>query len=239
MSREFEIRKEVELDATPEQVWEAISTREGMRAWLFDQEMAPDAAMAEVWDPPRRLLVRLPKAPDGATQAFEYVIEARAGGHAVLRFVHSGFLGDSWDADFDFGEVTGYGWAMYLHTLAEYFAHFAGRPATYVEVEGPPSSIGEGAWARLMGRLGVPDGLAAGDAVRLEPEGLAPIVGVADFVAPGHFLGVRTADALIRFHGRGGIGMPVAVGMHLYGAAPDPDRIRTAWEEWLAAGPLV
>lgn len=233
MSRDFEIREEVELDATPERVWEAITTREGLRAWLFDQEFVPDATSAEVWDPPHRLLVRLPKAPDGATQAFEYVIEARAGGHAVLRFVHSGFLGDSWDADFDFGQVTGYGWTMYLHTLAEYFAHFAGRPATYVEVEAPPASTAEGAWERLMARLGVAEGLAVGDAVRFELEGVGPIEGVADFVAPGHFLGVRTADALIRFHGRGALGMPVAVGLHLYDGPSDPDRVRTAWKDWL------
>lgn len=235
MSRDFEIRKEVELDATPERVWEAITTREGLRAWLFDQEFVPDATSAQVWDRPHRLLVRLPRAPDGATQAFEYVIEARAGGHAVLRFVHSGFLGDSWDADFDFSEVTGYGWTLYLHTLAEYFAHFAGRPAMYVEIEAPPASSAEGAWPRLMAQIGVAEGLEAGDAVRFEPEGMAPIEGVADFVTPGHFLGIRTSDSLIRFHSRGGLAMPVAVGMHLYDGPSDPDRIRTAWHEWLTA----
>src|SRR5919108_6441430 len=129
--REFEIRREVELAATPEQVWAAITIREGLAGWFMDMEPAPEAFQT-AWDPPRRFRVELPPAENGATQAFEYVIEALSGGRARLRFVHSGFLGNDWEGEFDFEQMTGHGWDMYLHTLAEYLEHFQGRPVVYV-----------------------------------------------------------------------------------------------------------
>jgi len=35
MPREFELRKEITLDATPEQVWEAIAAGPGIDAWFM------------------------------------------------------------------------------------------------------------------------------------------------------------------------------------------------------------
>ena len=35
MPHEFELRKEITLDATPEQVWEAIATGPGIDAWFM------------------------------------------------------------------------------------------------------------------------------------------------------------------------------------------------------------
>jgi uncharacterized protein YndB with AHSA1/START domain len=35
MPRGFELRKEITLDATPEQVWEAIATGPGIDAWFM------------------------------------------------------------------------------------------------------------------------------------------------------------------------------------------------------------
>ncbi len=117
-------------------------------------------------------MIEFPTAEDGATQAFEYVIEAR-GGHAVLRFVHRGFLGDSWE-DCDFEELTGCGWDMYLHTLAEYLKHFRTRRATYVEAEAPPASAKETAWPVLITALGLTSQVTAGDSVLLTPRGVGP-----------------------------------------------------------------
>ena len=34
MTREFEIKKEVEVDGTPEQVWDAIATGPGIDSWF-------------------------------------------------------------------------------------------------------------------------------------------------------------------------------------------------------------
>lgn len=231
MARSFEVRREVALDATPEQVWEAIATGPGLSTWFMPMELDPGSGMVEAWEPGRRLAIRTPEADDGATQAFEYVIEARAAGSTVLRFVHSGFLGDDWDDEYE--AMTGAGWDMYFHTLAQYFAHFAGRPAVYVEAEGPPASARPEAWPRLIARLdlGSPE---LGAPVHVALPGAPPVTGRVDYVTD-RFLGLRTDGALVRFHGRWAIGMTVAVSHHVYGAPADAGRLAEAWTEWLAA----
>lgn len=52
MSKSFEIRREIDIEATPEEVWAAIATREGLRGWLWDQEVIPEAAARSVVEPP-------------------------------------------------------------------------------------------------------------------------------------------------------------------------------------------
>lgn len=230
MPREFEIRKEVVLDATPEQVWEAIATRQGLEAWFMTMEIEPADAGAAISEPPHHLLVRTPEAPDGTSQAFEYLIEARDGGTTVLRFVHSGFLGDDWSAEFE--GMTGQGWDMYLHTLAQYFTYFPGAKAAYLEAEGPQASAAADAWPVVLAGLGLDGQVPVGEAVHLTPEGMAPIDGVVDYVGP-EFLGVRTEHALVRFHGRAALGMAVAVAQHEYSGAVDAKELAAAWESWL------
>lgn len=62
---------------------------------------------------------------------------------------------------------------------------------------------------------------------------------VADYVTPT-YLGVRTADALVRCHGRAALGLPIAEAVHRYGAVGHPvDDTDTgatagAWRSWLA-----
>jgi uncharacterized protein YndB with AHSA1/START domain len=228
--REFSLRKEVELPATPEQVWRAIATGPGLAAWFgLSDAPDPDSPIVTAWEPGRRLEVRPPAGPDGSTHAFEYVIETRAGS-TWLRFVHSGIAGDDWSDEYE--DTTAGGWDMYLHTLAEYLRHFADRPATFVLAEAPPSSAGEGAWPRLLGGLGLSEDARTGDPVALTPAAPRPTDGVVDYLAPG-FLGVRTADALYRFHGRLGLGMPVAVGHHVFGEAVDGPLLTKRWQGWL------
>lgn len=232
MSREFEIRKEVVLEATPEQVWQAIATPEGQAAWLFPPELDPDASGANAGaDPPNRLAVTTPTAPDGSFHAFEYVIEGRDGGTTVLRFVHSGMLSDDWGDDF--AVMTGHGWDMYLHTLGEYLRHFAGRRATYVSADAPASSTDAETWPRLLRALGLGEDVATGETVSVRVDGIGTVEGVVDYVQPT-FVGVRSADALYRFHGRALMGMPTAVGHHLYADDVDHDEQAKAWEAWLA-----
>jgi uncharacterized protein YndB with AHSA1/START domain len=230
MGREFELRKEVTLQATPEEVWEAIATGPGLAAWFMPMEMDPDSGMVTAWEPGKRLAVQTPQAEDGSTQAFEYLIEAREGGSTVLRFVHSGVLGADWGDEFV--SMTGHGWDMYLHTLAEYLLHFPGRPAAYVEAEAPQSSADAGAWAVLLRALGLSGSVAEGDHVELIAAGPQPVNGVVDYVTP-NFLGVRTSDALYRFHGRAPIGMSIAVSTHVYRDDIDAEEATTRWQDWL------
>lgn len=222
MGREFALRKQIELPATPEEVWWAISTTDGLTAWFMPMEIDPDAAGVEA-DPPRRLLVRTPPAEDGSTQAFEYLIEARDGGSCVLRFVHSGFFGDDWGDEYE--QMTGSGWDMYLDTLAAYLRHFHPKPASYVEAAAP----GVGGWERLLRALGEP---VVGAPVAIDlPDG-SKVDGAVDYRS-ANFVGLRTADTLVRFHDRTPIGLPVAVSEHRYGAPQPPERAET-WLSWLA-----
>lgn len=232
MAKEFEIHKEVVLEATPEQVWRAITTTEGQAAWSPDPYASTEGMEVES-EEPRRLAIRSPEAENGAFQAYEYIIEAHDEGTTTLRFVHSGYLGDDWDADFDFGELTAYGWDMYLHTLAQYFQYFAGRPAAFVTAQGPPESATADSWRVLERGLGVDGPVEVGQQLRLAPEGLPPLEGTVDYAYPGvHFIGLRTEDGLYRFHDMAAMGMPPAIGHYIY---EDIDREATeqAWKDWL------
>ena len=74
MPREFELRKEITLDATPEQVWEAIATGQGIDAWFMGlNQVEPreggrtamtiaghtEEGVVTAWEPPPPL--RLPR----------------------------------------------------------------------------------------------------------------------------------------------------------------------------------
>ncbi|MFC4565718.1 SRPBCC domain-containing protein [Nocardiopsis mangrovi] len=246
MGREFELRKDVELDATPEQVWAAIATGPGIESWFMGPyEIEPreggamrmtvhgdvDESTITAWEPPTRLCVRGTEAEDGTFHAFEYIVEGREGGSTVLRFVHSGFIGGDWGDEYV--AQTGHGWDMYLHTLGEYLAHFTGRAGTFVYAEGPRTADGSRAWPRVAEALGVPESVPRGERVLLAPEGLPPIKGIADYTVPGHpdFLGVRTDSALYRFHGHGDT---VVVGHHLFADGVDRAAEDDAWKGWLA-----
>ena len=226
MTDEHRIEIEIPLDATPDEVWDAITTREGMTAWFAPMDVAPDengvspGGRMTRWEPGHGFTVV------AGPNSFEYLIEARDGGSAVLRFSQTGFTGDDWEAEY---EATARGWGLYFHTLALYLSAFKGEPATYVVAEGPESSNSAEAWQRLRSVLGAAE---VGDKVELTVPGLDPIVGVVDYVGPSH-LGIQLDHALLRFHDRSLLGMPVAIGHHYYGDQ-DAKRLQDAWTSWLA-----
>jgi uncharacterized protein YndB with AHSA1/START domain len=248
MPRKFELYREVDLDASPEQVWEAIATGPGISSWFMGpHEIEPhvggtirltigdfsEESTITAWDPPKRLAYRGDPAADGSFHAIEYHIEARGGGSTTLRFVHSGILSDDWGAEYE--DMTSHGWDMYLHTLGQYLTYFAGRPGTYVYAAGPTVSEGRDGWKMLIEGLGLAAPVARGDRVRLAPEGLDPIEGVMDYASPalegpGKLLGIRSSDALYRFHGGGG---QIAVGHHLFTGGIDAEAAAAAWHSWL------
>ncbi len=232
MPRPFEIRKEVVLEATPEQVWEAIATGPGLATWFMPMELDLDSSVVTSNEPGRRLGIRMPAGEDGSFHAFDYRIERDGPGGVVLKFGHSGFTGDGWSDDYE--ALTGSGWDMYLHTLSQYFVHFAGRPAHYVEAEGPPASADDELWPRLLAAIGLTEAAKEGTGVRFDIPSLGAVEGTVDYVTP-NFVGLRLPAALIRFHGRGGLGMPVAVSLHIYVSTDyDVDGAQRAWESWLA-----
>jgi uncharacterized protein YndB with AHSA1/START domain len=242
MAHPFEVRKEIEIEATPEEVWEAITTGPGLDAWFMGRnEVEPGEggkvrmtlpawtleSTITVWDPPKRLVTDTGKDEDGRLMVFEYLIEGREGGSTVVRFVHSGFLpGDDWETEY---EALKRGDPMYFQKLAEYLTYFRGRTATPVDIYGPQVPDREKAWERIRTGLGLPGPVAEGDHVHLTPEGLPQMDGVVDYLSP-EFLGVRTSDGLYRFiHGFEGT---VVVGHHIF-ADVDEEATQRAWQGWL------
>jgi hypothetical protein len=225
MAKEFEIRREVELPATPEEVWEAVATGPGTASWLFPEEPGPNDIVEA--DRPRRFAVRT-EGEGGFFNAIEFVIEAREGGTAVLRYVHSGIITDDWDNQYD---AANQHTDFYLHTLAQYLEHFSPKTATYIGggpggINGPEASMTPDAFETLKRELGAS---AEGDRVRVPND---DVDGVVDYLRP-NFLGVRTDEALYRFFGRNAFGGPVGMSIHHFGDDVDVDAATRAWSEWL------
>jgi len=246
MPHEFEVRKEVELDATPDEVWDLIATGPGIDSWFMGRnEVEPregGVASMEIggmsqestitaWEPSKRLALRGTEFPDGSVHAFEYIIEGREGGSTVLRLVHSGFLGaETWEAEMGALEI---GWTMYLDKMREYFAYFRGRIATPVFAAAEPTEADKDRiMAKMRAGLGVDDGAAVGDAVTLMPEGMPPIEGTVDYVALD-FFGVRTDDAMYRFVR--GYNDTAVLGHNLFADGVDGQEAEKSWQNWLSA----
>jgi hypothetical protein len=233
MARKFEIRRELELPATPEEVWDAVATSAGNEAWLFPGLVDPE--QAAVYEPPHRFVIRMEGEDGSVINSIEDVIEARAGGTTVLRYVHSGIMTEDWDSQYDAADQHT---DFYLHTLGQYVEHFKGRRATYIGGEssdgivGPEASSKPGSFDALKRALGLNGDVAAGDTVRIELDALAPQEAVVDYATP-HFLGLRTNEGLVRFFGRDNWGMPTGMSGHLFAEGIDKQRTEKAWQAWL------
>jgi len=239
MPHHFENPEDLELDVSPEAVWDAIATGPGLSSWFMGAtEVEAEAGVVRTtmggWsqeseivanEPGKRFAFRGAESPDGRFFAMEFLLEARSGGSTVLRVVSSGFLpADDWEDEYE-AMVTG--GRLYLHTLVEYLTHFAGRPGIAVTPFTTPGDM-DRRWAAMAADLGLPADVAVGDRVVLTPTGLPPIDGVVDHVAPDA-VGVRSEDGLYRFF-RGYFAS--GVGHHLFGTS-DEATATTAWSTWL------
>lgn len=239
MAGEFTISKDVELPASQNEVWAAVTTRAGLTAWFMPMDVGPGpdgrppTGPGVVWEPPVRFTIRTPPDVAGDSHVFTYSIDPMADGSSVLHFVHSGVGSEAEHSS------TRNGWDMYFHTLHQYLRYFPGRPASYVTAEGPPSSKDPHRWADLLAALELDPEPADRSPVCFIQDGLPEIIGVVDYLGPG-FLGIRTSDAMYRFHGRSRLGLPVAVGHHLFAPAlgaqaPEAVEAAAAWKAWLVA----
>lgn len=243
MPHEFEISKEIIIHASPEQVWEAISTGPGIDSWFMGRSQVEPGeggrtsltmggytqeVTVTAWEPAKRFAYRSDENPDGTFMAFEFLIQGRGQGTTLLRLVHSGFLGDDWEAEYD---ALSKGNGMYLRKLAAYLEHFPGRTSTYnLFAPGPRVADQERVWAAFKGALGLTGTVAEGDPVRLTVEGLAPVEGVVEFADAPTFLGARTSDGLyVLIHGHQD---GVVVEYHGFGEV-DRERIDRAWQAWV------
>lgn len=169
-----------ELAASPEQVWDAIATAEGISSWFLPTEfdgreggaivthMGEDASSpGEVtgWDPPRRLVYSEPdwaaltghEGADVTPLVSEFLVEAQSGGTTVVRVVSSAFgTGAQWEQEFFDGMRAG--WEPFFSHLELYLTDFAGQYAAYMEaglVRETGSS--EQLWRAMTSDLGLPD----------------------------------------------------------------------------------
>ncbi|MFE9424769.1 SRPBCC domain-containing protein [Kitasatospora sp. NPDC006697] len=240
MTHPFEIELREELPASPEEVWAAIATGPGIDSWFMGRnEVEPreggaaalttgghrEEALITGYEPGKRFATRTQTGEDGRFMAFEYLIEGREQGSTVLRAVHSGFLGDDWQDEYD---ALRRGWPFYLNNLREYLRHFPGRTAAPVFAFAPPGErSGPESAAVLAGALSLAVPVAVGTPVRARPNGLAPLDGEVIWADVERF-GVRSADGLYTFHHGTGAG-PVLLFHHLFDS-PDTE---AAWQQWL------
>ncbi len=239
MTHPFEIRDEITVDATPDQIWDAIASGPGVDSWLMGRtEIDPDAKTSTfdmfgntsistitVWEPGRRYATREDN-PDETFNAFEWLIEAADGGGAVVRVVHSGALGDDWEAEYN---ALGVGDHAYLRKLAVYVQHFAPRTARHsIFLPGP---ITEDSWAAMTAAIGVDRDAADGQPARLCVPGVEPVDGIVEFVHQPNFVGMRADDAIyVLIHGYQDMTFATA---HYF---DDRDRSTEAeaWQAWLS-----
>ena len=121
-------------------MWEAITTGPGVDSWLMGRAEVDSASKTSTFnmfgevsrssitarEPGHRYATREDKNPDGTFMAIEWLIESRDGGGAVVRFVHSGLLGDNWEADSAETEA----WQDWLNGLAALAQDGAGLAST-------------------------------------------------------------------------------------------------------------
>jgi len=240
----FEFKDEVIVDASPAEVWEAITNGLQVDSWFMGRsQITPRQGGAmrtdvgsfvmessiTAWEPGRRLAYQSAESPDGSLMAFEYLIEGRGGGKTVIRFVHSGFLGgEDWEAEYD---ALMKGDPAYLHKLAQYLTHFRGRIAAkniFVPFQQPLDKAR--VWAVFHRELGLNGPVALNDQVSAALDGLPRIEGVVDF-QNDDFLGVRADDGLYRFiHGHDG---SVVVERHIFSDNTAQRESPEAWQAWL------
>lgn len=244
MAHEFEVRDEVTVEATPEDVWTAITTGPAVDSWFMGRtEIEPREGGAarlavagftiestvSAWEPGKRYAFRGAETTGGTLHAFEYLIEARAGGSTVIRLVHSGFLGnDDWEAEYD---AMGKGDRMYLRMLAAYLTHFRGRTAVCnLFLPGPHVPDRGRVWDAFTGAFGLAGPVTRGNPVRLAVDGLPVTEGVVEVAQQPDVLGARTGDGLYALV-HDFMGMVV----QYHGFAPDTDAtaIERAWQGWL------
>lgn len=215
-----DIELSVELDASPEDVFRAVTDGTELAKWLAPEARgtAPEGGKKgsiwiswgegmsveheiEIFDAPKR--IRHPSGRNSETKAPLYAdwsIEAREGGKATLRLVHSGFsAGADWNNEY---EAHARGWKLMLQNLRQYFARHAHEPAVHIpfmsNVESPRESI----WKTFLGKLGFSALPKVGDQFRFTTPKGDVLTGVVDLVTETRLLALVVReydDALLRF----------------------------------------
>jgi uncharacterized protein YndB with AHSA1/START domain len=249
-SGERSVQVEVEVPGTPEEVWKAIATGQGMSAWFVpstsDERAGGTAtsnfgpgmesvALIKTWDPPRSFAAETEEGPGKV--ATEWTVEARSGGTCVVRVMHRWFAStDDWDNEF---EGHSYGWMAFFRILRLYLTHFAGEKASAFQLSAFSPQALLDVWNGLLRPLRIDNATT-----RVEPASGAPALGGTveargvdahpelllklDHPAPGlaHFFVMPIGGQVM-----------LSVRFYLYGAAGEKaaPEIEREWGAWLAS----
>jgi uncharacterized protein YndB with AHSA1/START domain len=215
------IELSVELDASPEDVFRAVTDGTELAKWLapearvnppqpgkkgtvwvsWGEGMSGSENEIEVFEAPKRM--RHESGKNSQTKAplhADWSIEAREGGKTTLRLVHSGFsVGADWDGEYE-GHARG--WRLMLQNLRQYFALHPQKPAVHLpymsKVETPRLPI----WTTLLGKFGFSAAPKVGEAFRFTTPNGDVLTGVVDFVTDTRDFAVVVREydnALLRF----------------------------------------
>lgn len=165
---------EIEIKATPDQVFREVSEAEGIMRWFapiakVDPRVGGEYVISwgpgmegkstiTIYEPGKRFAAATDKAkpysagpaePDApARLVVDYQIEAIGGGMTRLRLVHSGFgRGAGWDNDF---EGTRTGWPVFMQVLKHGLERHPGVASLTTSVMVPCPIPAEEAWKRLV-----------------------------------------------------------------------------------------
>ncbi len=247
------VQVEVEVPGTPEEVWQAIATGQGISSWFvptqFEERDGKPVAMTKnfgpgmesrsvvtAWDPPRIYAAESKGWGGSPPMATEWTVEARAGGVCVVRVVHSLFAStDDWDNQL---EGTESGWPGYFRILRIYLTHFRGQRSAMMQWIAPVAGTETEAWETLTAALGL-KGLNIGQRC-VAPVGVPSLGGVVEHVSQ------HPCNALLRLDKPGpaaaalgavtwGGSAMVTLNFYMYGdqAAGIVGREQPLWESWI------
>ena len=174
MADERKVEIEIEVDASPEVVWEALTNAEELKRWFpLDARVKPGQGGSlwlswgegaewespiDIWKPGKHLRTvdEIP-GKDGAPPtrvAVDYIIETREG-KTILRLVHSGMAADTWEDEID---TLNAGWTAFLIHLRHYLTLHRGEPRALAHYRHPAVSLTRPeAFRRTLDVLGIGD----------------------------------------------------------------------------------
>jgi uncharacterized protein YndB with AHSA1/START domain len=249
------IQVEVELNGTPEQVWQAIATGPGISAWFVPTKVEGRAggslscdfgggmvtsAQITTWQPPHRFVAENKEWMQGSPPlATEWTVEARAGGTCIVRVVHSLFAStEQWDGQL---EATEQGWPGFFRVLRIYLARHSGQRSALMQMMATGKGSTQEVWAALQRALGAANP-RPGQRIRVQAPGAAALAGTVesiDLIAHGQSMMVLLTEPVpgtVLVGAFECMGMRMAtMQVYLYGdraetAARDQER----WQQWLA-----
>src|ERR1700691_3573845 len=248
------VQVEVEVPGTPEEVWKAIATGQGISSWFVHAEFEEregkpvavkldfglgmdSSSVVTAWDPPRRCATEAPGwVPGSPIIADEWTVDARGGGMCVVRIVHSLFAEtDDWDNQL---EGTESGWRGYFRILRIYLTHSRGQRSAMMQWMAPAAGTEAEAWETLTTALGL-KGVSVGQRWTT-PAGVPALSGVVEHVSQSPYNALLRLDkpgpgaAALGAVNFGGQSM-VTLSFYLYGdqAAGTAARETPLWQAWI------